>query len=106
VISSGALRIQLQLQNILIILQYFIEKRKQRFLTINLKGQYHEIFFFRIFHESSSSRHMKRTFFENSRIYSQVKVHHRVSTAPVANFAIGTDGGVDTSGKFAAGVSD
>jgi hypothetical protein len=48
---------------------------------------------------------MKRTFFENSLLYSQVKVHHHVLTAPVANFAIGTAGGVDTSGKFAAGVS-
>jgi hypothetical protein len=48
-----------------------------------LKGQCHEIFDFWFFHESVSPKHLSiplwpvRIFFENSRSYSRLKVHHR-----------------------------
>jgi hypothetical protein len=51
--------------------------------TVPMKGQCHEIFCFRFFHESPSPKPLIITlgsiqiFFENSRRYSQVKVHHR-----------------------------
>jgi hypothetical protein len=58
-------------------------------------------------------------FFENSRRYSQVKVHHRyqrhptpaanlplVSKTPAENFATSFACVVDTGGKFATGVND
>ncbi len=45
--------------------------------------------------------------FEILQRYSQVKVHHAlVSTTLVVKFAIGTAGGVDTGGKFAANVNN
>ncbi len=62
---------------------------------ISLKGQCHEIFFFWFFSWISfppAPEYPIKTvsnFFENSRRYSEVKVHHR-----------------DTGGKFAAGVND
>jgi hypothetical protein len=89
-----------------------------------LKGQCHEIFCFRFFHESSSPKPLKKNnirvisvFLENAWRYSQVKVHHRyqrhhvanlppVSTALEANFATSTAGVVDTGGKFATGIND
>ncbi len=77
-----------------------------------LKGPCHEIFCF-----PQAPEYPIRTvsnFFENSRRYSQIKVHHRppvsttpvanlppVSTAPVANFATSFASVVDTGGKFA-----
>jgi len=48
-----------------------------------LKGQCHEIFDFWFFHESVTPKPLSiplgpfRFFFENSRRYSQLKVHHR-----------------------------
>jgi hypothetical protein len=55
-------------------------------------------------------------FFENSRRYSQVKVHHRSTTPvanlpPVANFntnlaPVVDTGVIDIGGKFAAGIND
>jgi hypothetical protein len=52
-------------------------------LLNDLKGQCHEIFDFRFFRESVSPKPLSiplglfRIFFENSRRYSQLKVHHR-----------------------------
>ncbi len=86
-----------------------------------LKGQCHEIFCFWFFSWISfppAPEYTIRTvsnFFENSRRYSQVKVHHwrqilptdsLVLLIPVANFANRFASVVDTGGKFATGVND
>jgi hypothetical protein len=81
---------------------------------ISLKGQCHKIFCIRVFHVLSDPKPLK--------LYPQVKMHHRyqrlrlqichrcqrhwqqICRPTVANFAIGTSGVVDTSGKFATSV--
>jgi hypothetical protein len=55
-----------------------------------LKGQCRKIFCSGFYRQSSSPKPQKYirfipNFFKNSRRYSQVKVHHRISTTPVAN---------------------
>ncbi len=92
------------------------------YITVTLKGQCHKIFCFRSFHESPSPQAPENNFrvisyfFENSQIYSQVKVHLGVNDTG-GKFATGINdnGGkfatssacvVDTVGKFATGVND
>ncbi len=75
--------------------------------TVQLKGQCHKIFFFRFFawitfpQAPDNNIRIISNFFENSRRYSQVKVHHwcqwhRWQIAANIN---------DTSGKFATGIN-
>ncbi len=81
-----------------------------------LKGQCHEIFDFRFFHESVSPQPLSillgsSNVFTNLRRYSQIKVHHRCvqmfsqlcGDMPRSRC---TTGVVDTRGKFTAGVVD
>ncbi len=106
---------------------------KAKTFGLPLKGQCHEIFCFRflswITFPQAPDNNFKiiSNFFENSRRYSQVNVHHRVydiggkllpvsttsaanlppvSTTLAANFATSSPCVVDTGGKFATGVND
>ena len=73
------------------------------FLKLGLKGQCHEIFCFWFFSWISFppapeySIMTVSNFFENSRRYSQVKVHHRWQISHWCQFATGIN---DTGGKF------
>ncbi len=71
----------------------------------NLKGQFHKIICFWFFSwVKFPPEYPIRTvsnFFENSRRYSLVKVHHRyLSTTPAANFVPSFASVVDTGGKL------
>ncbi len=75
---------------------------------LSLKGQYHEIFCFRFFswiilpQAPDNNIRIISNFFENSRRYSQVKVHHRCQRRR-CQIATGIN---DAGDKFATGVID
>ena len=72
-----------------------------------LKGQCHEIFDFWFFSSISFPQAYEYTstaisnFFENSRIYLRLKVHHQPDIVQIISHGVN-----DTDGKFAAGVVD
>ncbi len=76
--------------------------------NLDLKGQCHEIFCFRFFswiifpQATENNIRVISIFFKNSRIYSQVKVHHGCQRHRWQISA----GINDTGGKFATGIND
>jgi hypothetical protein len=93
------------------ILTMYQEYRPRAFEA--LKGQCHEIFCFRFFHESCSTKPPKillGSFGIFSKIRRDIRKYSKyappVSTTLAANFATGTIGVVDIGGKFATGVKD
>ena len=83
-----------------------------KFPSFYLKGQCHEFFCFRFFHESSSPKPLKITlvhfkfFFQKFAKIFASQGAPPVSTTPVANFATSSAGVDDAGGKFATGVND
>ncbi len=75
---------------------------------VRLKGECHEIFCFRYFawitfpQAPENYKRVISNFFENSRRYSKVKVHHRCQWHRWQIAA----GIKDTGGKFATGIND
>jgi hypothetical protein len=89
---------------------YFVWISLSIFKRNTLKGQCHEIFSFRFFHESSSSKPLKITL-GTFQIFWRKFVHIFASqgappVSTIANLAASTTGVVDTGGKFATSVKD
>jgi hypothetical protein len=89
---------------------YFVWINLSIFKRNTLKGQCHEIFSFRFFHESSSPKPLKITLGTFQNVWQKfVDIFASQGAPPVstiANLAASTTDVDDTGGKFATSVKD